>query len=117
MVEQSTSSLQLPLLLSVQRETVKTSPMAGIIEFMHLLLTNFFGTSMSEFGRSLTKGTICIEFSLLLGDLPWCLGHNSWWEGDSRTCGGRTEILGTRVSLLRLPSLLGKDNQSLLVRG
>ena len=78
--------------------------------------TGFFGTSVALLGAGIAESTERLELALVGGDFAGLLGNDGWGEGKGNTGGLGSELLGGRVALLLLASLLGEDNQPLLVR-
>lgn len=70
---------------------------------------------MALLGLRLAEGLEGIEVALLLGDFPGSLGDDGGWEREGEAGGGGSEVITGGVALLRLASLLGEDDQTVLV--
>lgn len=82
----------------------------------HLFLAESLGTGVSLLGTGITKSPVRLELALLGGDLTRLLELNGRGQRNRQSRRLSLELLSGRITLLGFPSLLGVNDQSLLVR-
>lgn len=82
---------------------------------MYLLLAKLLRTSVALLGLRLAEGPEGAEVAFLLCDFPGCLGDDGGRERESKAGGGGSEVVTSRITLLWLTSLLGEEDQTVLV--